>query len=366
MNTLNYNTNQRKFKQLNEKKRIIIQTLLELGKTQTYIANYLHVHKSTISREIIRGSYVHSYEKGTKLLEKLVYNHDAAQNLANNRKKNSHKKLKIIKHFDYLTYVAKLVKENKYSFEIISGREKYLNLKYNTDNFNVCTKTLYNYLHKGLFAKCNLKPIDLPRLVNFKAHKNYIKRAKRDCKGNSIEIRPEIINNREEPMNWEIDCIVGSKNQGPVLLTLTERKTRFELIYKLESKSSDNVCNVLDDLERKFSNNFSSCFKTITSDNGCEFLNTNRIQSSILFTDSPRTVHYFAHAYCSYERGTNEAMNQRIRQFFPKGYSFDNTRISKILKVQKHLNNQPKKCLGFKTAFEVMQDINPEFIKLVA
>ena len=56
MNQINYDTKQRKFKQLNDENRIQIQTLLNEGYSQTKIAKVLGFNKSTISREIKSGS----------------------------------------------------------------------------------------------------------------------------------------------------------------------------------------------------------------------------------------------------------------------------------------------------------------------
>jgi IS30 family transposase len=49
----------------------------------------------------------------------------------------------------------------------------------------------------------------------------------------SIEERPEIINKKERFGDWEIDTIVGKGNKGAIL-TLTERKTGFLLMKKLD------------------------------------------------------------------------------------------------------------------------------------
>jgi IS30 family transposase len=100
--------------------------------------------------------------------------------------------------------------------------------------------------------------------------------------------------------------------------TISERTLRKEMIYKIKSKSQKEVIRIMNSLERKLGSEFSNTFKTITCDNGCEFLDFDGIEKSIRNKQN-RTKVYFAHPYSSWERGTNENINKMIRRFIPKG-----------------------------------------------
>ncbi|PJH64401.1 hypothetical protein CVR98_24850 [Salmonella enterica subsp. enterica serovar Enteritidis] len=112
--------------------------------------------------------------------------------------------------------------------------------------------------------------------------------------------RPETIETREEFGHWEIDTVIGNKAKSdPVLLTLVERKTRFELIMKIDEKDANAVNRALLSLKERAGKAFSQLFKTITSDNGSEFAELHEILQGDLDV-------YFAHPYASWERGTSE------------------------------------------------------------
>ncbi len=64
---------------------------------------------------------------------------------------------------------------------------------------------------------------------------------------------------------------------------------------------------------------------------------------------------YFAHAYSSWERGTNENTNGLVRRYYPKKTDFNNVSENDLGKLQDHLNNRPRKVLGFYTANEIYQ-----------
>lgn len=98
-----------------------------------------------------------------------------------------------------------------------------------------------------------------------------------------------------------MDTVVGKTSTKAVLLVLTERKTRYELIFKLESKTEQAVVEVLDRLERKLGKKrFRRIFKTITCDNGCENPDHEGMERSI--TKGKRTKVYYAHPYSAWER----------------------------------------------------------------
>ena len=104
------------------------------------------------------------------------------------------------------------------------------------------------------------------------------------------------------------------------MFTLTERKTREEIIIKIANKKAENIAKALDKIEKKYKKYFRNKFKTITFDNGGEFRNWKSIEKSYdKRKKQARTQVYYAHPYRSGERGSNENNNRLIRRFIPKG-----------------------------------------------
>lgn len=124
------------------------------------------------------------------------------------------------------------------------------------------------------------------------------------------------VNQRLEFGHWEMDLVVGCSGSRAALLTLTERQTRQELIYKLPDKRAASVRAVFDKLERDMGRKkFRERFKSITTDNGPEFLEYDKLRQSI--RDGPRFDIYYCHSYSAWEKGTNENHNRMIRRWFP-------------------------------------------------
>ena len=355
MNLINY-TPRKTYSQLNHEARIKISALLEAGLSQSEIARQLGVHRSTISREIKRGSVT---TMNTHLEKSTNYEAAAAQNLSDKRNLNSRKKPKYLGNEKVLKEIENLVKNKKYSFEIIAGRMKYLSSKDSSSSIFFSFKTLYNYRKKKIL---HIPDRYMPSYTYSKSSKA-TRRA--NMAGNSIDSRPEAVNLRIEPGHWEMDCVVGPLGTKESLLTLSERVLRYELIFKLEAKTLENVASKIDGLEIALGSNFKKVFKSITTDNGSEFQNYNRIESSILKPEKQRTNQYFAHPYSSWERGTNENLNREIRRHFPKGTKFKNISEAKIQKVQNWMNHKPRKVLGFKTPYECFCEKYPEIANLV-
>jgi len=69
-----------------------------------------------------------------------------------------------------------------------------------------------------------------------------------------------------------MDCVSGKTDSTAVLLVMTERASRKELIFKLSAKTQANVISVINALEMQYQNNFANTFKSFTMDNGREFL----------------------------------------------------------------------------------------------
>jgi len=157
----------------------------------------------------------------------------------------------------------------------------------------------------------------------------------------SIEERPEIVEWRARLGDWEVDLIVGKGHQGFVV-TLTERKSRFTLLRKVGSKQAELVAQTIIQLLKWVKH-----LKTITADNGKEFSNHLQI-SRHLGVDI-----YFAHPYASWERGTNENTNGLIRQYLPKSRNLTTVTTKEEFMIMDRLNLRPRKCLDFKTPYEV-------------
>ena len=78
----------------------------------------------------------------------------------------------------------------------------------------------------------------------------------------SIENRPEEINNRSTFGHFEIDTVIGtSRGKNECLLTITERKTKFEIIFKISSKTSENVVNKINQVKLFMNKHYNKIFK---------------------------------------------------------------------------------------------------------
>jgi len=160
----------------------------------------------------------------------------------------------------------------------------------------------------------------------------------------SINIRPEEINTRERLGDFEIDLIVGSKHKGAILTTV-DRLSRFCILKKLDSKHADIVEQAILGIFRDYN------ILSITSDNGNEFMNHENISEELDID------YYFANPYASFERGSIENLNGLIRQYIPKGMSFDDVEEDFVESIQNKLNSRPRKILNFLTPTEFTEKI---------
>jgi IS30 family transposase len=318
-----HNTKKRTFTHLTAFDRGQIQALHNQGKTQQEIADSIGCNKSTISRELKRGSVI---QRKSDLTEYLAYYADVGQRVYDMNRSRCGAKYKLARVADFIEFAVSKFQKDHWSPDAICGYVKTHSL---FDGMVVCTKTLYGYIDIGLLP---MKNIDLPMKVSRNTKKKRTRQHKKVL-GTSIEHRPQHINERQEFGHWEIDTVLGSNKKGAALLTLTERKTRKEHILRIDQKTADAVKQAIQDLKQLYGNAFPEVFKSITSDNGSEFTELK----NAINADQPIEV-YYTHPYTSCERGSNERHNGLIRRFIPKGKSIDTIDPSLIRYVEQWCN----------------------------
>lgn len=214
---------------------------------------------------------------------------------------------------------------------------------------SVCVTTLYSYIDKKVFLDLSNKHL----WVKSKRKKRTGTPERRIAhpKLPSITDRPDYINDRSELGHWEMDLVVGKAGSRPVLLTLTERVTRQELIFKLPNRKAATVCSVFDRLERS-TPRFKEKFQSITTDNGSEFLVLQDLQRSVY--GGKRFDVWYCHSYAAWEKGSNENHNRMIRRWFPKGTDFSKVTKKRVAEIQEWMNNYPRKILGWNTPNEMI------------
>lgn len=198
----------------------------------------------------------------------------------------------------------------------------------------------YGYLKPG----CLDLRIYLRRRKKRRTHKGQ-RRCQRILKprGTSINERSKIIDQRERLGDWEGDT-VESRDRKPGINTLVERKTGLVFITKLKDKTSQATIGAIDS---RISRLPKESKHSLTLDNGPENQDWEAIEEKIGLKC------YYANAYHSWERGTNENTNGLIRDFFPKKTDFTTIPTEEIQKVEYLLNTRPRKRLGWLTPLEV-------------
>ena len=348
-----------KGKHLTYKERLRIEAFrsLETPLSGNQIAKKLGRARRTIHTEIKDGT-VRQIRKQVQngkeyVYDSLIYSADAGQATYNQARKNSNRQPKWIQAPVFMSYADQQMKEKNYSPDVVVGRAKKLHLFPEEDL--PCTTTLYNYINQGIMETKN---IDLHLKVRRRTNHAQNRKNKKVL-GDLIEKRPDVVDTREEFGHWEIDTVAGLKTGGDqALLTLTERKTRYEVIIKLDGKAATPVNQALTTLKTAAGEHFGQLFQTITSDNGSEFSGL----TELLQED---TAVYFTHPYSSWERGTNEHHNGLIRRFIPKGTRMLDVSLATIRKVQDWMNTLPRKILGYATPRErLLEEISQ--LQLVA
>ena len=126
---------------------------------------------------------------------------------------------------------------------------------------------------------------------------------------------------------------------------MVERQTRFEVIIKLVAKDAYSVDRAVDKLRKRSGEDFNRLFKSVTSDNGSEFVGLHEALQDAMDV-------YFTHPYASWERGTSENQHKLIRRFIPKGKPISDVSENQILRVQQWMNDYPRKIWGYQTPHE--------------
>ena len=336
------------FKHLSKNDRIKMETLLNAGHSKREVAEYLHVHRSTIYREYEKGKYIH---RNSDYTEEERYSSDLGQKAHDWAAEGKGRPLKIGKDRELAEFIEEKIVEDKYSPEAALAAVDRSGKEFET---TISTRTLYRYIDKGIFLKVTNK--DLPVKGKRKKKNKKVKTQKRASAGESIENRPEEVKDREIFGHWEMDTVKGQRGvTKSCMLVLTERKTRDEIIFKLNDQTAASVVEALDRLERKWGDMFPKVFRSITVDNGVEFSDYEGMERSVL-GEGKRTYLFYCHPYSSWERGSNENQNRLIRRHIPKGEDFDEKQDADIEYIEDWINNYPRGIFDFKTSKELFDE----------
>lgn len=309
------------------------------------IAKELGFCAQTIYNELKLGEYVHTCD----YYDKVRYSAQKAQQRHNYAQSAKGRPLKLGNEHDYARYIERKIIKEKYSPAAAIAKAKAEGY-----SFTVSTSTLYSYIDKRIFLKLSNKHL----LIKGQRKPQASKPERRTVhpKLPSISDRPEHINQRQELGHWELDLIVGCSGSKAALMTLIERMSRRELIFKLPNKKAESVRTVFDQLEKEMPN-FKQEFKSITTDNGPEFLEYDKLIESI--EGGKRFDVYYCHSYSAWEKGTNENHNRMVRRFFPKGTDFTKVSKNKIAAVQEWMNDYPRKLLNWACPNDVYYNLSP-------
>lgn len=319
--------------------RIKIEIHYSQGKSLAEIAKIIGKgrNKSTISREISgrprkgRGRY-QAYRANAKALER----------------DESRGKRERLKNETTRSYAKEKMKLG-WSPEQVSIRLPIDN-KGQTISYEAIYQYVYAQINRGGNGKLKEGCEDLRKYLPRRHTRRNTKGARKSRRVErmsilpSIETRPKSVNERKEVGNFEDDTLV-SRQSASRLKSINERVSGIVFLGKMKNGTSEESTRVVCE---KLSKIPSPYLKTLTRDRGTENLGWQDIEKQ-----TPLKV-YFAHAYCSQERGSNENLNGLVRRFFPKKTDFAKVTDEEVRRVEYLLNTRPRKRFGGKTPLEVL------------
>jgi len=314
------------YKHLSLEERHYIAVELKKETSINKIAKTLGRPQGTISKEIQRNT------------GKRGYRYQQANSMALNRREGKQKPTKMTT--EMIASIDDMLVNNQWSPQQIAGRLKM------EKNLSLHHETIYRYVISdkesgGLLYK-HLRHSNKTYRKRSSSQGRYIGIPNRT----DIDERPEVINNRQRVGDWEGDLIIGANHKGAIV-TLDERKSKLRLAFPINNKLASLTTEAIVLLLTPFK----ALVESITFDNGREFAKHTQI------ADKLECKTYFAKPYHSWERGQNENANGLLREYFPKGMELIDIAVEKVFEAIDKLNSRPRKCLGFKTPYEVFSEL---------
>lgn len=296
-------------------KRSQIEVLRKEGYSIRRIASLIGVHHSTVARELNRVEGEYSAIK--------------AHQLAISKSANRGRPTKLTPQLAAL--IESRLQQTWSSEEIVSAELVGV----------LSFKTIYSWIHRGFLTVTEtvLRRKGKKPSTQEKRGRFTVKR--------TIKERPQEVEDREVFGHWELDAMVSSRGESKgCLVTFVERKTRFYIAVKMEDRTKDSMFLAISSLYNTLT---SKLLKTFTVDRGKEFACYEQVETKF------GIPMYFADAYAAWQRGTNENSNGLLREFFPKKTDLAQVTLDKLREVLMLINNRPRKCLEFKTPFDMLK-----------
>lgn len=323
---------------ITEREKILV--LRTEGKKLREIAGEMGRSASTISREVTRNS--HSKQR---------YSAVEAERKYRTRRKNC-KRHKLLSNVNLYSLVRRLFLEEQWSPEQIANR-----LVQENSLFRISYSTIYRAIYAGIFDTVQQRRSKGNRgAIRKLRHRGKTRRRKGTVEtrgkiviSNRIQERPQEAEDRLVIGHWEADTVAG-KTGSACLVTITDRCSRYLLAGRVAKKGSALVCGKMIELLSALPKD--KC-RTVTPDRGKEFSNHGSVSQAL-----NGLPFYFPDPHAPWQRGTNENTNGLLREYLPKSFDIalpsDRDIASFILK----LNFRPRKCLGWKTPFEVFFNLS--------
>ena len=223
--------------------------------------------------------------------------------------------------------------------------------------------SFYNYVNDGVFE---FKPIDFPRIVKYKKRKNSNKRRTRKEREILINRKYkdfiEYISNNPELNIVEMDTVEGLKDESDCFLTLLWRKSKFMLIFKLESQTTEEVTRIFEILQTLIPLDvYRNLFQVILTDNGHEFFDVDNIEC-VHSTGEYVTHLFFCDPHMSCQKGMIERNHEFIRYVLPKGTSFKRINQDDCDLIMNNINSLCRDSLNGNCPYQAMLFLCDEYI----
>lgn len=222
--------------------------------------------------------------------------------------------------------------------------------------------SFYNYINNGVFE---FKPLDFPRIVKYKKRKNVKRRSRKEREiliGRKYSDFIDYTSKNPDLNIVEMDTVVGLQDESECFLTLLWRKTKFMLILKMESQTTDEVTRMFEYLQFMIPyEEYKKLFQVILTDNGHEFFDVNNIEC-IHETGEYITKLFFCDPHASWQKGSIEKNHEFIRYVLPKGSSFKRINQDECNSIMNNINSLCRDSLNGKCPYEAMLFLCDEYI----